>query len=139
MKRYFWAVLAGFMVAASARAESVNWQADFDKAVASAKKDGKLVVVDLYTDWCGWCKKLDRDVYSDPKVIQKLAKDFVAVKINPEKTARARQLAQQFGTRGYPHIVFVNGDGKKIDELGGYVPAVKFLEKLDKVTKPEAK
>jgi thioredoxin-related protein len=139
MKRYLWAILTGFMVVASARAETVNWQADFDKAVASAKKDGKLVVVDVYTDWCGWCKKLDKDVYADPKVIQKLAKDFVAVKINPEKTARAADLARQFGTRAYPHIVFVNGDGKKIGEIGGYVPADEFLKRLDNITQSKNK
>ena len=90
-------------------------------------------MVDVYTDWCGWCKKLDRDVYADAKVSEKLAKNFVAVKINPEKTSRAAQLAKQFGTRGYPHIVFVNGDGKKIGEIRGYVSANEFLQRLDKV------
>ena len=132
MKRYA-TIMAGMLVAATVRAEAVNWQSDYDKAIATAKKDNKLVMVDVYTDWCGWCKKLDRDVYADPKVGERLTKSFVTVKINPEKSLRAAQLARQFGTRGYPHIVFVNGDGKKIGEIGGYVPANEFLKRLDKV------
>jgi thiol:disulfide interchange protein len=134
MKRFI-IVIVGLVVAAvSVRAEAVKWESDYDKAVAAAKKDSKLVLVDVYTDWCGWCKKLDRDVYADAKVIERLSKNFVAVKINPEKNSRAAQLAHQFGTHGYPHIVFVNGDGKKIGEIGGYVSAGVFLQRLDKAT-----
>ncbi len=138
MKRWI-TILAGLAVAVSLRAEAVKWQDDYDKAVTQAKKDNKLVVVDVYTDWCGWCKRLDKDVYANPQVSEKLAKDFVAVKINPEKTSRAAELARQFGTRGYPHIVFVNGDGKKVDEVVGYVPANEFLSKLGKVTSANSK
>ena len=127
-------ILAVLVTAATVHAEAVKWQDDFDKAVTAAKKGDKLVVVDVYTDWCRWCKLLDRDVYADPKVGEKLAKSFVAVKINPEKSSRAAQLARQFGTTGYPHIVFVNGDGKKIGEIVGYVSADEFLKRLDKIT-----
>ena len=132
MKVY--ATIFGMMLLASAAmADTVKWLSDYDKAVAQAKSEKKIVMVDVYTDWCGWCKKLDKDVYSNAKVSEKLSKDFVAVKINPEKSAQNRQLANKFGTRGYPHIVFVNADGKKISEVGGYIPADKFASKLDDV------
>nr|MBP7512354.1 DUF255 domain-containing protein [Bacteroidia bacterium] len=49
-----------------------------------AQKDGKLILVDAYTDWCGWCKKMDRDTYSNPDIIKKLNKHFVVIKFNPE-------------------------------------------------------
>jgi thioredoxin-related protein len=132
MKRYAW-VLGTLLLSGFVRADTVQWQQDYDKALASARESKKLVVVDLYTDWCGWCKKLDKDVYANAIVSERLSKNFVTVKINPEKSSRAAQLAKQFGTRGYPHIVFVNADGKKIGEIGGYVPADEFLKKLDKV------
>ena len=114
----------------------VNWQPDYDKAVAQAKQEKKLVMVDVYTDWCGWCKKLDRDVYSDAAVAEKLSKNFLAVKVNPEKSQRGGELAKKFGTRGFPHIVFVDGDGNKISEIGGYLPASDFSNFLDTVPKP---
>jgi thioredoxin-related protein len=128
--------LVTVLVATVAHAEKVNWEHNFERALEHARKNKKLVMVDLYTDWCGWCKKLDRDVYKDKKVEQKLAKDFITVKINPEATASGAKLARQFGTRGFPHIVFTDATGKKIDEIIGYVPADAFLKRLDKVTAP---
>jgi thioredoxin-related protein len=117
----------GFLALGAGAFAGVDWEHNYDTALEKAKKENKLVMVDVYTDWCGWCKKLDKDVYADPKVGERLTKSFVTVKINPEKSLRAAQLAKQFGTKGYPHIVFVNGDGKKIGEIGGYVPANEFL------------
>lgn len=117
--------------------KALDWEHDYDKALEKAKKDKKVVMVDVYTDWCGWCKKLDKDVYGDAKVSEKLSKDFIACKINPEKSAQNRKIADKFGTRGYPHIVFVNGDGKKISEIGGYLPAKEFLKQLEKITEKD--
>jgi thiol:disulfide interchange protein len=109
----------------------LNWTADYPTALAQAKTEKKLVMVDLYTDWCSWCKKLDRDVYANGTVVEKLTKSFVVVKVNPEKNTGGRELAKKFGTQGYPHIVFVNGNGDKVSEISGYVPADEFLKELD--------
>jgi thiol:disulfide interchange protein len=117
----------------------LNWENDYDTALKKAKKDKKLVMVDLYTDWCGWCKKLDRDTYSDKNVQAMLGKSFVAVKLNPEKSPRANQLARQFGTRGFPHILFLDDSGKMISEISGYRPAKDFQESLDAVLKKAGK
>ena len=118
-------------VAGSAFASAVNWKQDYDKALADAKQNKKLLVVDVYTDWCGWCKKLDKDVYTDKRVQELIAKDFIPVKINPEHGSRNKQLAEKFGVRAYPHIVFLDGDGKKIGEISGYVPADEFAKRLE--------
>ena len=139
MKRLIVATIAGFLALGAVAFEAVDWQHDYDAALEKAKKDNKLVIVDLYTDWCGWCKKLDKDTYSNADVESKLAKGFIAVKLNPEKTPRAAKLARQFGTTGFPHIVFVNADGKKVSEIGGYLPPKDFLKQLDKVTEQAAK
>ena len=103
-------------------------------AVEKAKKEKKIVMVDIYTDWCGWCKRLDRDTYSDQNVQAKLAKDFVSVKVNPEKSDAGAKLAQQFGVRGFPFIGFVGTDGKLVTQISGYLPAAEFLKKLEQVT-----
>ena len=110
------------------------WQSNYSAAVAQAKTEHKLVMVDIYTDWCGWCKRLDKDVYANPDVAAKLAGSFVAVKLNPEKSKEAAEVSKKFGTRGFPHIVFVEGDGNKVDEIGGYVPASEFLQRLNSLT-----
>ncbi len=138
MKKFI-GLLFAMVLALNAWAERVDWVRDFDQALQKAKTGKKLVMVDIYTDWCGWCKKLDRDVYTNPQVEEKLTKDFVAVKINPEKSAGGAQLARQFGTRGYPHIVFTDADGHKVGEIRGYASAADFLKQLEQLTAKPAK
>jgi thioredoxin-related protein len=138
MKTTF-AGLVTLLIALGVQAGPVDWEHNFERALQHAQKNKKLVMVDLYTDWCGWCKKLDREVYKDKKVEETLAKHFVSVKINPEATASGAKLARQFGTRGFPHIVFTDATGKKIDEIIGYVPADAFLKRLEKLTVAPAK
>ena len=139
MKRLITLTILGFLALNAGVSAAVDWGHDYDAALEKAKKDKKLVMVDLYTDWCGWCKKLDKDTYSDKDVAAKLAKDFIAVKVNPEKSQRNAKLAKDFGTTGYPHIVFVDASGKKVSEIGGYLPAAQFLEQLNKISEKATK
>jgi thiol:disulfide interchange protein len=102
------------------------------KALAQAKKTGKLVMMDVYTDWCGWCKRLDADVYAKPDVAKAIEKDFVFLKINPEKSAANRKFVDKYGVRGYPAIIFLNGAGKEVHRIDGYVPAPEFMKEMEK-------
>jgi thioredoxin-related protein len=117
----------------------MNWETSYDTALEKAKKGKKLVTVDVCTDWCGWCKKLDRDTYSDKTVQETLMKNFVTVKTNPEESKRNGELAKQFGTRGCPHIVFLDDSGKKFGEISGYRPAGQFQKSLDALLKKAGK
>jgi thioredoxin-related protein len=54
---------------------------------AKAKKENKILVVDVYTDWCYWCKVMDKETYTNMDIILKMNKYFVAVKFNPENAA----------------------------------------------------
>ena len=116
-------------------AGEVKWEKNYDDGLAQAKKDKKFVLVDIYTDWCGWCKKLDKDVYSQKEVGERLAKDFVAIKLNPEKSAKNKKIVQTFEVSGFPTILFLNSDGKQVGKIGGYVPADEFIRQLDAVVK----
>jgi thioredoxin-related protein len=138
MKTYV-AILTTMLMATGLLAKELTWETDYEKALTTAKNSNKIVMVDVYTDWCGWCKKLDRDVYSNNAVQEKLANGFVAVKINPEKSGKNRQFAQKHGTRGYPHIVFLDVSGNKIDEIQGYLPADRFTAALERVAQKARK
>ncbi len=111
------------------------WQS-MEKGMAKAKQSHKKVMVDVYTTWCKWCKKLDEDVYSNDKVADYLSHHYVVVKLNAEspneltfqvKKTTERDLAGAFGVSGYPTILFFDSEGKPINSLGGYVSADKFL------------
>jgi thioredoxin-related protein len=126
--------IAVFLTWVAGAFSAVDWEHNYDAGLERAKKDKKLVMIDMYTDWCGWCKKLDKDTYSDKGVGDKVAKDFVAVKLNPEKSPTGATLARQFGVTGYPHVVFVDATGAKVSEIVGYLPPGDFLKRLEMIT-----
>lgn len=106
------------------------WARDYDEAFTRARAEGKLVMVDFYTDWCGWCKRLDRTTLSDPRVRQALAR-FVPVRLDAEKDGRAQ--ADRLGVRGYPTIVFLDPAGAEVGRIGGYLEPGPFLAELDSI------
>ncbi len=104
----------------------------FDAALARAQAEKRLLLVDVYTDWCGWCKKLDREVFADGRV-GAAAKDLVAVKVNAEKGGE--EIARRYRVRGYPTILFLDGAGSVVERIDGYVDAdemVKIVSALPK-------
>ena len=104
----------------------------FDEALDRARSEKKLLLVDVYTDWCGWCKKLDREVFADGRV-GAAAKDLIAVKVNAEKGGE--EIARRYRVRGYPTILFLDGEGNVVERVDGYVDAdemVKLVSSLPK-------
>lgn len=104
----------------------------FDEALARARAEKRLLIVDVYTDWCGWCKKLDREVFADGRV-GAAAKDLIAVKVNAEKGGE--EIARRYRVRGYPTILFLDGEGNVVERVDGYVDAdemVKLVSSLPK-------
>jgi thioredoxin-like negative regulator of GroEL len=105
------------------------WVKSWDVALKQAKATGRPIFIDFYTDWCGWCKQLDRTVYTDPQVV-KVAADFVPVKLNAE--GDGADVAQKYRAHisGFPTILFVNAEGKVEGKIGGYLPAPRFAETM---------
>jgi len=129
LRRKVAAVSIALFLFIQAETFAINWRPNFQDALKSAKAGGKPVMADFYTDWCGWCKKLDSDTYSDPKV-SSLSGKFVCVKINAEKDA---SLAAKYGVSGYPTILFLDGDGKVLSRIPGFLPAERFYNEMNKV------
>jgi len=111
------------------QAYAIDWKYNFQDALKLAKSQHKPIMVDFYTDWCGWCKKLDSDTYSDPKV-KAAAEKFVCVKINAEKE---QALTSKYAIAGFPTIVFLDRDGNLISKITGYLPPDKFLANMNKI------
>lgn len=124
-------VLFSFMLSAAvpATAHAISWRSDLQGALKAAKASNKPVMVDFYTDWCGWCKKLDADTYSSPKV-SSLAEKFVCVKINAERDTRS---AAKYQVTGYPTILFLDGSGKVLQRIPGYQPPDQFAAAMKNV------
>jgi len=121
------------------------WMTDYNKALEKAKAENKKVLMDFTgSDWCGWCIKLDNEVFSQSAFKQYADKNLVLLKLDFPKTksqssALKKQnsdLAKKYGIEGYPTIIVLDSSGDKIGKLG-YVeggPSA-FITKLDKLSK----
>ena len=83
MKHMLSAAAAASACALFATSTPEGWTDDFDAAKAQAKSEGKLLLVDFSgSDWCGWCKKLDEEVFAKPEFLEGAKKDFVLVMVD---------------------------------------------------------
>jgi uncharacterized protein YyaL (SSP411 family) len=114
---------------ASGDAAALNWRS-WDRGLEEASRTGRPVLVDVYTDWCGWCRRMDRETYSEPGVRQYLSTHYVTVKLNPESSREARAVANRFRVTGYPTTVFLKPSGDHLVTVPGYVTAPPFLTLL---------
>ncbi len=128
-----------------AAAAEVNWLTDLPKAQAQAKEEKKLVMMDFTgSDWCGWCIKLHKEVFSKPEFAEYASKNLVLVEVDfpnkkpqsPELKKANAALEKKYKVEGYPTIIVLDSDGKKVGELG-YQPGgpKPFIEKLEKLKK----
>ena len=123
---------------------------DWNTGYAKAIRLNKILLVDVYTDWCYWCKVMDKQTYSKKEVISALNKDFVCVKFNPEKANDSLKLFDQYvnarmlqsylfdrRSSGYPTTTFwVNPSQKeRLQVYAGYKAPSAFNEILNAMLK----
>ena len=119
--------------------EAIQWM-KFEEAIAANAKNPKMILVDVYTDWCGWCKKMDKDTFTDPRVIAHFQKNFYAVKLNAEDTNRKfpfmgktfseAEMAASMRVNSYPNFVVIEPGLQNIAQLPGYREPEAFLAGL---------
>lgn len=131
-------ILAGTMSFTNVPVGEVKWLT-FEEAVEKSKTEKRKIFVDVYTDWCGWCKVMDKNTFSEPKVAQILNEKFYAVKFNAEQrddvvlnghtykfvTVENRgyhELAAALlnNQLSYPTVVFLDDNFNMIQPLPGY-------------------
>lgn len=120
-------VTAALAVSTSAALAAAGWDDDYDKALAKAKTEKKMVLLDFTgSDWCGWCVKLDKEVFSKTEFKTYAKDNLVLVEVDfPRGKQQAKKLKEQneklqkeFGIRGFPTIIVLNSEGQKVGQLG---------------------
>ncbi len=104
-----------------------NWMTDFEAAQTAAQEKGLPMLIDFTgSDWCGWCIKLDREVFTHAEFVDYANSNLVLVEIDfprdkeqsDELKAQNEALAEKYGIRGFPTIVLLSSDGELIDKTG---------------------
>lgn len=135
-------VLAG----TSAAGAKPGWLTDYKQAQQEAKANNKLLLLDFTgSDWCGWCIKLDREVFSQPKFREYASKNLVLLELDfprrkPQSETERKQneeLAGQYRIEAFPTLVVLNGDGRKLWENPGFFQdgVDAFIAELEKLRK----
>lgn len=130
-------------ISVSGLAQEINWMS-MNEAIALQKKNPKKIFVDVYTNWCGPCKMLDKNTFSNKDLAAYINKNFYAVKFNaegdelitmgdkkftnpkydPAKASRRNsqhQFAAFMGVRAYPTMLFLESDGTLINRVASYL------------------
>lgn len=136
--------LAAF-VPPKAEKEAINWLT-IEEAQELSEKEPRKIIMDVYTDWCGWCKKMDKTTFADEKVAQYVNENFYAVKLKADSKDKVTfkgkefskgELAQAFRVSGYPTIVFFDKSFSKFQPVSGYRGADDFLALLEQFNQAE--
>lgn len=109
---------------------SISWITNYQDALAQSKTTGKPIVL-FFTgsDWCGWCNKLEREVLSTPEFANLSGNKFIFVMLDfplykpqePLLAASNKQIQEKFQVQGYPTLIIINSDQKKLG-ITGYRP-----------------
>jgi thioredoxin-related protein len=136
---------AALALATTSVLAKTGWEEDFDKGLAKAKTEKKVALVDFTgSDWCGWCIKLDKEVFSQAKFKDYAKEKLVLVEVDfprskplpKEKQEKHDALAKKYKVEGFPTVLVFDAEGKQVGELGytaGGPDA--FIAQLEKVLK----
>jgi protein disulfide-isomerase len=111
----------------SGTSDSLNWKTDLNQALATAKKENKVVLVNFTgSDWCQWCKRLSDEVFSKKEFEDFANKNLVLVKVdfprNIEQSNATKyynqQLANMYGVEGFPTIILLDKNGRGLLKTG---------------------
>jgi thiol-disulfide isomerase/thioredoxin len=138
LKKLIWALL---LLAAlpQARAEGIAFadvatRAEWEAALARAESQGQLLFVNMYASWCGYCKKMDREVYVQPDIAAHYNANFVSVRIDGEAGV-GPELVARYGVTGYPELLFVGPAEALVHKGVGYLEADEFRRLADDAQK----
>jgi thioredoxin-related protein len=133
---------------AATNAGELKWYT-WEEAVELNKTKPKKIFVDVYTDWCGWCKRMDKATFNDPSVAAYLTANFYPVKLNAEQKADIKFNGETFkyvdnggrgihtlayslldGKLGYPTVVYLNEKYERIMISPGYKEPADMIKEL---------
>lgn len=118
------------LLTGSANAAKVNWTEDIEGALQQANQSGQLVLLKFTADWCGYCKKMERETFTQPAVAEVVNTGFVPVLVDADKH---KDLVKHLKIRGLPAILIVSPEMVILDRISGYQTEAKLLPRINAV------
>lgn len=135
-EKTFTSILLGLTLATGAVTAQTNFRSiDFNEALKQSQAENKLVFIDFYTDWCGPCRKMSKEVFPQKQVGDYFNAQFVCIKLNAEK--EGKELAQKFEVKAYPTFIIADQQGNTKATITGAFPADAFVAKVKNELNPE--
>lgn len=128
------------MIVLGVRTEAASWETDFAKASTNASRSGQYMLLDFSgSDWCGWCMKLDKEVFSHKEFNDFIKTNLVCVLVDfPRQKSQSKKLkdqntklAEEYGIKGYPSVIILSPEGDLVGRTGYQAGgAKKYVEHL---------
>lgn len=128
---------------------SIQWTTGltWEQVKEKAKKENKYIFIDAFATWCGPCKQMDRDVYSNDSVGAVLNEHFISVRVQMDKTNKdneeikkwyddAEMLEKEYLVTGFPTFVFLSPEGIITNKASGFKPVPKFIQIVEAAKQP---
>ncbi len=112
--------------APSAAADDGPWHTSVDEALAAAKGGDRYVLVDLYAEWCGWCKVLEREVFTS-REFGDFTRDMVLLRVDVDDGGEGSALQARYEANSLPTTLILDADMVKVGEVKGYAPTPQFI------------
>ncbi|MEZ6123566.1 MAG: thioredoxin family protein [Planctomycetaceae bacterium] len=124
-------VMLLLVIPTAASADRVNWSADVEGSLRSANESGRLVLMKFTADWCTYCKKMERETFTRPAVVQAVNQNFVPVLVDADKH---KSLVSHLKIKGLPAILIVSPEMVILERISGYQTEEKLLPVLSAVS-----
>ena len=122
-------VLAATAILLTQQAFAGPWLTSLVDAKKKAKASNELIFVDLFADWCGWCHKMEQEVFP-AEVFQNATQNKVLLRLNTEDGGEGTKLAQEFGITSLPTFLLLTPQGTVAGTIRGYFPANEFVKAI---------
>lgn len=107
-----------------------EWESSLDRAIERAEAEDRLILVDLYAEWCGWCKRLEDDVYSTQE-FREFARNLVLLRVDTEDRGEGARLKEQYRVYSLPTTLILDHRFVEVGKVEGFAPAISYIRKIE--------
>ncbi len=122
--------LAVFLLTPLSHSADIDWNSSYEEALQKSEATGKPVFLDLYADWCGPCKQMEKEIFPLEKVSSFISGKFIPLRLNVDEN---QEIARKYQVMSIPTLLVLEKDGQPSGRLVGMLPAEQMLKELEDI------